>query len=151
MVYCFIVAESCSDRNTTCKQNRCRDSWLNIWGMIDIGVECLETIFFSSQFLRQWHSLQSLSHVMDASMEDLARCPGIGERKVAFHVIHVYHFVFYSFFLSFCAHCLLILYGFVGLVFSFGEIRRLFVLLLVVVSDHIEEAHLFPAIGISIL
>ncbi|PHT47692.1 hypothetical protein CQW23_11900 [Capsicum baccatum] len=32
----------------------------------------------------------SLSHVMDASMEDLARCPGIGERKVkrlydAFH------------------------------------------------------------------
>lgn len=26
--------------------------------------------------------LQSLSHVMDASMEDLARCPGIGERKV---------------------------------------------------------------------
>ncbi|KAK2656762.1 hypothetical protein Ddye_009814 [Dipteronia dyeriana] len=28
-----------------------------------------------------WH-LQSLSHIMDASMEDLARCPGIGERKV---------------------------------------------------------------------
>ncbi|KAH9754935.1 DNA excision repair protein ERCC-1 [Citrus sinensis] len=26
--------------------------------------------------------LQSLSHIMDASMEDLARCPGIGERKV---------------------------------------------------------------------
>lgn len=24
----------------------------------------------------------SLSHIMDASMEDLARCPGIGERKV---------------------------------------------------------------------
>lgn len=29
--------------------------------------------------------LQSLSHIMDASMEDLARCPGIGERKVFFH------------------------------------------------------------------
>lgn len=28
--------------------------------------------------------LQSLSHIMDASMEDLARCPGIGERKVFF-------------------------------------------------------------------
>ncbi|KAM3752752.1 hypothetical protein ACB098_03G042800 [Castanea mollissima] len=27
----------------------------------------------------------SLSHIMDASMEDLARCPGIGERKVLFH------------------------------------------------------------------
>lgn len=27
-------------------------------------------------------SFGSLSHVMDASMEDLARCPGIGERKV---------------------------------------------------------------------
>jgi len=26
--------------------------------------------------------LQSLSGIMDASMEDLARCPGIGERKV---------------------------------------------------------------------
>lgn len=26
--------------------------------------------------------LQSLSHIMDVSMEDLARCPGIGERKV---------------------------------------------------------------------
>lgn len=26
--------------------------------------------------------MQSLSNVMDASMEDLARCPGIGERKV---------------------------------------------------------------------
>uniref|UniRef100_A0A2P2L6F6 DNA excision repair protein ERCC-1 n=1 Tax=Rhizophora mucronata TaxID=61149 RepID=A0A2P2L6F6_RHIMU len=26
--------------------------------------------------------LQSLSNIMDASMEDLARCPGIGERKV---------------------------------------------------------------------
>lgn len=28
--------------------------------------------------------MQSLSHIMDASMEDLARCPGIGERKVRF-------------------------------------------------------------------
>lgn len=27
-------------------------------------------------------ALQALSHIMDASMEDLARCPGIGERKV---------------------------------------------------------------------
>eukprot|EP00268_Persea_americana_P055817 TRINITY_DN6522_c0_g3_i2.p1 TRINITY_DN6522_c0_g3~~TRINITY_DN6522_c0_g3_i2.p1 ORF type:complete len:140 (-),score=35.57 TRINITY_DN6522_c0_g3_i2:708-1127(-) len=27
-------------------------------------------------------TMQSLSHIMDASMEDLARCPGIGERKV---------------------------------------------------------------------
>jgi DNA integrity scanning protein DisA with diadenylate cyclase activity len=25
---------------------------------------------------------QSLSRIMDASMEELARCPGIGERKV---------------------------------------------------------------------
>ena len=31
-------------------------------------------------------SLQSLSHIMDASMEDLARCPGIGERKVLFSI-----------------------------------------------------------------
>ncbi|XP_059437173.1 DNA excision repair protein ERCC-1 [Corylus avellana] len=28
----------------------------------------------------------SLSHIMDASMEDLARCPGIGERKVLFSI-----------------------------------------------------------------
>jgi DNA excision repair protein ERCC-1 len=27
-------------------------------------------------------SFQSLSNIMGASMEDLARCPGIGERKV---------------------------------------------------------------------
>lgn len=26
--------------------------------------------------------MQSLSNIMDASMEDLARCPGIGDRKV---------------------------------------------------------------------
>lgn len=33
-------------------------------------------------------TMQSLSRIMDASMEDLARCPGIGERKVIF-----YHFL----------------------------------------------------------
>ncbi|KAL8470435.1 hypothetical protein ACS0TY_033064 [Phlomoides rotata] len=33
----------------------------------------------------------SLSNIMDASMEDLARCPGIGERKVTLH----FHFVEY--------------------------------------------------------
>ncbi|KAK6117651.1 hypothetical protein DH2020_048613 [Rehmannia glutinosa] len=30
----------------------------------------------------KFYKPQSLSHIMDASMEDLARCPGIGERKV---------------------------------------------------------------------
>lgn len=36
--------------------------------------------FFFTKF--KVEQLQSLSNIMDASMEDLARCPGIGERKV---------------------------------------------------------------------
>ncbi|XP_011091480.1 DNA excision repair protein ERCC-1 isoform X1 [Sesamum indicum] len=32
----------------------------------------------------------SLSHIMDASMEDLARCPGIGERKMIVQVKRLY-------------------------------------------------------------
>lgn len=43
--------------------------------------------------------LQSLSHIMDASMEDLARCPGIGERKVILHTER--HINFSFLFLSF--------------------------------------------------
>lgn len=46
--------------------------------------------------------LQSLSGIMDASMEDLARCPGIGERKVVYHILWfkklivvVYHQILY--------------------------------------------------------
>lgn len=41
-------------------------------------------------------SFQSLSNIMGASMEDLARCPGIGERKVYYQwnrtTIHSYIF-----------------------------------------------------------
>lgn len=46
--------------------------------------------------------LQSLSGIMDSSMEDLARCPGIGERKVVCHILWfkklivvVYHQILY--------------------------------------------------------
>lgn len=39
-------------------------------------------------------------------MEDLARCPGIGERKVSFHVVYVLQFVCFFFFLFFFAHWL---------------------------------------------
>lgn len=39
----------------------------------------VEGFFFTKFKVEQ---LQSLSNIMDASMEDLARCPGIGERKV---------------------------------------------------------------------
>lgn len=47
-----------------------RIRWQIVWFLVFSNVE----ISFSC--------LQSLSHIMDVSMEDLARCPGIGERKV---------------------------------------------------------------------
>ena len=34
--------------------------------------------------------LQSLSQIMNASMEELARCPGIGERKVNVHTLVIH-------------------------------------------------------------
>lgn len=45
--------------------------------------------------------LQSLTHIMDASMEDLARCPGIGERKV-FELFckHIHKMCFWILFIS---------------------------------------------------
>lgn len=46
--------------------------------------------------------LQSLSHIMDASMEDLARCPGIGERKVFFHCFLSYSPFSFLFFYPSC-------------------------------------------------
>ncbi|RVX18983.1 DNA excision repair protein ERCC-1 [Vitis vinifera] len=44
----------------------------------------------------------SLSHIMDASMEDLARCPGIGERKVFFHCFLSYGPFSFLFFYPSC-------------------------------------------------
>ena len=43
----------------------------------------LETKYAENVYVLNLFSLfQSLSQVMNASMEELARCPGIGERKV---------------------------------------------------------------------
>ncbi|WZY96337.1 hypothetical protein YC2023_068666 [Brassica napus] len=41
-----------------------------------------DVVTLGSTFGVELQKLYSLAHIMDASMEDLARCPGIGERKV---------------------------------------------------------------------
>lgn len=48
----------------------------------------VDIIFLCNNF--KFYRVQSLSNIMDASMEDLARCPGIGERKVllCFHAFN---------------------------------------------------------------
>lgn len=89
---------------------------------IDNYIFTVDGLIFLVSLLRLFVLLfQSLSHIMDASMEDLARCPGIGERKVFFDCFLSYiPFLFFIFTLpfSFFFYCLvfcivlLLIFGF---------------------------------------
>lgn len=79
---CWFAAKPFSYKHQTCEQERCSHTWVYIWGRAS---ESLCFIWFNLSWKTQKHDfMQSLAHIMDASMEDLARCPGIGERKVHF-------------------------------------------------------------------
>lgn len=87
IILLFVVADPCSHVGATCKQDWCCHSGYYIWGItiiLNLNFDRMRFIF-SQGFTQKWQFImffQSLSHIIDASMEDLARCPGIGERKV---------------------------------------------------------------------